>query len=247
MSGLNAPPADTDGRGSALFRIRGNQVCWALSWSNIAAPFVGHIHLAPAGVNGPVVVPFFNGTLPDTVNAATGCTTSTAENVAAIIANPAGYYANLHNVDFPGGAIRAQLRVVRHDQDLLARYHSGKLLGLLDGGQEIPGPGDVDGRASTFFRISRTQVSYSILFGGIAPPTAGHIHAARTGAAGPIVVPLFAAPTGLPTAITGIAGVVPVTPELSRQISRDPGGFYSNLHNAEFPAGAIRSQLFQVN
>jgi hypothetical protein len=26
-----------------------------------------------------------------------------------IIANPAGYYVNIHNADFPGGAVRGQL------------------------------------------------------------------------------------------------------------------------------------------
>ena len=34
-------------------------------------------------------------------------------------------------------------------------------------------------------------------------------------------------------------------PKLVAQIARHPDGFYTNLHNAEFPAGAIRGQLFR--
>ena len=59
-----------------------------------------HIHQAPAGVNGPIVIPF---------SSLNSCATSTGELVANIVADPAGFYFNVHTQAFPAGAIRGQL------------------------------------------------------------------------------------------------------------------------------------------
>jgi hypothetical protein len=75
--------------------------------SNILLPATAaHIHQAPAGVAGPVVVPL---PTPDASGMAKGCITVQRSLVEAILANPAGYYANVHTTDFPAGAIRGQL------------------------------------------------------------------------------------------------------------------------------------------
>ena len=102
------PPADPDGTGFASITLNVGQssVCWELSVSNIAPAFAAHIHAAPAGVNGPVVVPLS----PPTSGSSSGC----AENVdpdliQAIIDRPEQYYVNVHNAEFPGGAVRGQL------------------------------------------------------------------------------------------------------------------------------------------
>ena len=42
--------------------------------------------------------------------ARSGCTTTTKEIIDAILANPSGYYVNVHNASYPGGAIRGQLK-----------------------------------------------------------------------------------------------------------------------------------------
>jgi hypothetical protein len=102
------PPADPDGTGFASITLNVGQssVCWELSVSNIAPAFAAHIHAAPAGVNGPVVVSLS----PPTSGSSSGC----AENVdpaliQAIIDRPEQFYVNVHNADFPGGAVRGQL------------------------------------------------------------------------------------------------------------------------------------------
>jgi hypothetical protein len=237
------PPADADGRGDALVRIQGTQVCFTTGWSRIGTPTAGHIHIGAAGANGPVVVGFFMAAMPATVHTATGCVSTTPENAAAIRANPAGYYVNLHNAEFPGGAIRGQLRALDRGVDLLAPFRRGSLIALCDGGQEVPAA-DPDGHAVAFVRIRQRELSFGVLFGGIAPPTAGHIHTGQVGVNGPIAVGFFT--TAIPPTIFGVAGTVPVDRDLGRQISARPSNYYVNLHNAEFPGGAVRGQLFRA-
>lgn len=103
-----AGSADTDGAGHANFRIDAatNQVCYDLMVEKIADATMAHIHKAPAGANGPVAVPLNK---PGADGKASGCATVGAPVVADILANPGGYYVNVHNADFPGGAIRGQL------------------------------------------------------------------------------------------------------------------------------------------
>jgi hypothetical protein len=63
---------------------------------------------------------------------------------------------------------------------------------------------------------------------------------------GNVVVPFFAG--ALPASVNGFAGsVTGVDPMLVRAINRNPRGYYTNLHNADFPGGAIRGQLFRVS
>ena len=96
-------PGDADGGGTARVTINPgkDQVCWDLTLSTIATPTVAHIHVGDATTAGPPVVTL------DPI--ASGCASPGDELTSAILANPAGYYVNIHNADFPDGAIRGQL------------------------------------------------------------------------------------------------------------------------------------------
>ena len=99
---------DQDGSGSALvtLNVGRSRVCWELSVSDIVPATAAHIHLAPAGVNGPVVVPLS----PPTTGSSAGCRDGVnPELIQAIIDFPENYYVNVHNANFPGGALRGQL------------------------------------------------------------------------------------------------------------------------------------------
>jgi hypothetical protein len=252
LSGTNEVPVaggpatgDKDGRGHAIVRITGTQICFTLDWSRIDAPTLGHIHSGAAKVNGPVQVGFFGSALPASLDAATGCVSADPAAVADITAHPDQHYVNLHTAAFPGGAIRGQLKASK-PVDLL-RALRGPLVALMDGGQEVPAAGDPDGRATGFVRTHGGQIEFAATWSGIATPTLGHIHAGPIGTAGPVAIPLFAAPTGLPASISGVAGVVTADRSVIHRISDNPSGYYMNLHNAEFAAGAMRGQLFRAS
>src|SRR5262245_17572695 len=90
-----------------------------------ALTFTGlHIHNAPAGLNGPVVVDScISGTSPVSAVAGQGRITrlvnyaSTDTNglkfVTGLLATPENYYINVHTTVNPGGLMRAQLQPVR--------------------------------------------------------------------------------------------------------------------------------------
>lgn len=98
-----------------LSNVDGATVCWDLSYGTLAGTATAsHIHRGAAGTNGPVVLPFGN----ITATGATGCATvglvagqTVGGGVLAsqIVADPAGFYVNVHTTIYPGGAIRGQL------------------------------------------------------------------------------------------------------------------------------------------
>jgi hypothetical protein len=101
--GVEVPKGSPTGKGTATITISGAKVCWKFTFSGIGTPLASHIHKAPAGKAGPVVVPF------GAAFKASGCTTTTAALAKAIVAKPGAYYVNIHNAKYPGGVIRGQL------------------------------------------------------------------------------------------------------------------------------------------
>ena len=109
----------------------------------------------------------------------------------------------------------------------------------LDGASEVPGPGDPDGTGFASIELNQGQgtLCYELAVADIAPATAAHVHRAPAGVPGPVVVPLNPPATG------SSSGCVLVDRALIKEIRQHPDAYYVNVHNAQFPAGAVRGQL----
>lgn len=117
-----------------------------------------------------------------------------------------------------------------------------KLEAALDGGEEVPDKGDPNGRglADVTVKQRKRKLCFDIEFSKIEAPLAGHVHKGAFGVAGPVVVTLFEDSAG---AVSPAKGCVKAKKDLLRKIKNKPEKYYVNLHNAEYPAGAIRGQL----
>lgn len=119
-----------------------------------------------------------------------------------------------------------------------------KLVAELDGNDEVPDKGDPNGTGAGDFRVKTTKrkLCFDIAFERIEAPTAGHIHEGDEGVAGGVLITLFEDEAG---ATSPVAGCVKAKRSLLKEIKRNPAHYYANLHNAEYPAGAIRGQLLK--
>ena len=126
LSGLNQVPPNVS-PGSGLATISYDDVAATISYEVIFSGLVSpasaaHIHLGPAGANGPVLFPF-----PSVPSVASG-SFSGVFSIANLIPKPAlgvetiaqaiaagldgQLYVNIHDATFPGGEIRGQLVLV---------------------------------------------------------------------------------------------------------------------------------------
>jgi CHRD domain/Protein of unknown function (DUF3455) len=108
VPGAKGAVNDTDGRAVEALEIDGSKVSFSVRWQGISAPTEAHIHAGGPGVNGDVKIELFS-------SARSGDTASGSVRVkdtallAALVADPGSFYANLHTRQFPGGALRGRL------------------------------------------------------------------------------------------------------------------------------------------
>jgi hypothetical protein len=100
-------PGDPDGSGTASFTFNAGtgEVCYDYSVTGVEPLAAAHIHIAPVGSAGPVVIPME----PTSATGGSGCVTADRDLIRAILIDPSAYYFNVHNAPFPGGALRGQL------------------------------------------------------------------------------------------------------------------------------------------
>jgi hypothetical protein len=125
---------DPDGSGSATLSLDAEAgiACFDLTCTKIRGPLAAHIHEGAVTESGDIVDHSFDmkGGTPifKTIKGVDGCVRNVdASVIDAILADPAGYYGNVHNIPFPCGAIRGQLEaawgLVRTSATSCGRFH----------------------------------------------------------------------------------------------------------------------------
>lgn len=120
------------------------------------------------------------------------------------------------------------------------KEHGGRpLTATLTGAAEVPGPGDADGTGT--FKVTlnpgQNQICYELAVSNIAVATAAHIHTGAADVAGPVLVTLRTPSDG------PVKECLALDREKIKLIIKKAGDYYVNVHNAEFPGGAVRGQL----
>jgi hypothetical protein len=108
----------------------------------------------------------------------------------------------------------------------------------LKGSNEAPVKGDPNGKGLAVIHFNAAKGTTCWAFKGvtgIAKPTAAHIHKGGKGVSGPVVVPFGSAYKA--------SGCVKTAKALIEKIETSPNAYYVNIHNAKYPAGALRGQL----
>lgn len=120
--GQEVPPVETNAVGQVKLQLNhdGSELYYKLIVANIENVRFSHIHLAPAGTNGSIVVFLYPGPTLGSVNGilAEGVITSSdltgplaGQNLSDLISeiNNGQTYVNVHTDQVPGGEIRGQI------------------------------------------------------------------------------------------------------------------------------------------
>ncbi len=186
------------------------------------APAAAHLHQAPPGANGGIVVPLVAAS-PDTF---TGTAVLPAAVAAALASS--GTYVNVHTAAFGGGEIRGQV----------VPSISTRFTGVLSGAQEVPpNASAATGSVFAFLHEPDNRLVYNVASTGLVGVAAAHVHQAAAGVNGPV---LFA--------LNGSAGnYCGVSNRLTAaQVAAiKANGSYVNIHTGALPGGELRAQLIK--
>ena len=245
------PPNTNPGFGNATvaFDETHQNVTVTITVANLGAPINNfHIHEAPAGVNGPVVVnliglggTFVNGTMTGTF--------AVAPDVAQrMLTTPSNFYVNVHTTTLPGGAVRGQLSYITGGSITYAAE-------LRPQNEVPPANSTAYGSAFVTFNPLTNSISWDARANGIANPTLSHIHRGAAGVNGPVIINFATSAAQIPNGRT--AGAGPITGVQSGNLQQadltnlynpaTASGFYVNVHSSAFPGGEVRGQLTAAN
>jgi uncharacterized protein (TIGR03437 family) len=219
--------------------------------------FIGlHIHEAAAGVIGNIVIP------TDLTNANRFSHPGGAGRIqkqvlvtdtallGRLLANPAGFYVNIHTPANPDGVMRGQLAAAE------LRVFRTRLLPS----NEVP-PVSADASGSCSVAALATRDANGTITGGVAifdinhrfpgaaTLTGTHLHAGAIDTSAGVVIGTNLSGAN-PLAVTGSGSYerfVPITTALQltnfRVLFQNPAGLYCNVHTTTFGGGIMRGQM----
>jgi len=243
MTGANEVPPNAStatGFGRVVVSPDGSKITVDFSFSGLSAPATAaHIHgPAGAGTNASVLFPFSG--VPSATSGSIPQQSFTLSPVQAGYLDHGLLYMNVHNANFPGGEIRAQLLpALAVTSPFVAQ--SGFQASML-GVNEVPANGSTGTAFGTVvLSPDQTNITVNMRFSGLtAPATAAHIHGpAGAGTNASVLFPF----SGVPNATTG------AIPEQTFAITPTQVGYlqsgllYMNVHNSVYPGGELRDQI----
>ncbi len=222
------PPVDT--RATALMALilnpNNGDIQFALE-HNVRRATAAHIHFAPGGLNGDVVV-----TLDHRRTFSIGRARLSDEDVSNLRAGR--LYMNVHSQAHPNGEVRGQL----------LRLGETLYTGLMSSAEEVQDPRVVsggNGALAVILNRDRNQIrAEGAFFNLTTPSTVAHIHQAPRGINGAIRFPLAIVPEAR---TSGNLLLGPTAVPAADVATLDAAGFYVNVHSRRFPLGEIRGQL----
>lgn len=218
---------DPDGQGHIVITTTDNGLAYTLTWAGIDPPTAAHIHRGSQGEMGPVVLglsPVFDH------SSTSGFIEASPALIDEISGSSGNFYVNVHNETFSDGAIRGQINPMIIDEDSFTV--------VMSGAAELAPYGDPDGTGIAIITLNGLTLQYTIQTDRIANPTAAHIHQGSALEDGAVIVDLEATFAG------GVAQSSVQIDEATREaMLAHPEDFYLNVHNVDYPDGALRAQL----
>lgn len=252
LTGSQEVPANTNpgfGNATVAFDATRQNITVTITVANLGAAINNfHIHEAPAGSNGPVVVnliglggTFTNGTMTGTF--------PIAPDVAfRMLTTPSNFYVNVHTTALPGGAVRGQLGYVSGGAVTYAAE-------LRPSNEVPPATSTAYGSAFVTYDPINSTIAWDARANGIANPTLSHIHRNVAGANGPVIINFATSAAQIAGGRTSGSGPISAVQSANLQpsdlvaLSTPAGaaGYYVNIHSSAFPGGEVRGQLAVAN
>ena len=214
-----------------------------------------HIHEAAANANGPIVID--PGSVVPTASFPSGVgvinLTATVSNLDAFkrfVANPAGFYVNLHTSANPAGAMRGQIaRAVETIVNTVEMNVQSEVPPITDVSGIGIGTITINPRRNALGEVTGGTVWFTVNYDFLGEQRFSglHIHEQVAGVNGPVVINTGLSNNNL---VIGTRGTINIPVEITaatlavfRRLLANPTGFYVNIHTSVKPGGIIRGQL----
>lgn len=115
----------------------------------------------------------------------------------------------------------------------------------LSGDQVVPGPGDPDGGGGVLVTVGKTSGKegtfcfFADTSNVSTPLTAVHLHRGPRGEEGELVLVLH----GRSETDPDVSNCLTIDRDLEKDIRKNKENYYIDIHNEEFPDGAVRGQF----
>lgn len=241
LAGANEVPPNTgavSGRAIMALSADAGSLAYRLSVADVVSTTAAHIHQAKTGANGPVIFNLIpSGATLNPANAVNGTITLTETHLFNLISG--NYYVNVHTSARPAGEVRGQLTPLAPVNTITTTLTVSAEVPLEAAAQ--PAAPDVAGGVTRFnLNPAPGLLQYELAVTDLVSVTAAHIHRGLPGVNGPVIFPLFAAPTILSPS-SPVAGILML--DNAQMVDLLTGYYYVNVHTAARPAGAVRGQV----